>query len=110
AWAVELWDQGQATVGDVVLVSTLGLAVLHATRDLAIALVDVIQHIARLSEALTTLLVPHDLQDHPQARPLHPASTAAAFSNVRFDYPDGRRVFDAFDLNIHAGERIGLIG
>jgi ATP-binding cassette subfamily B protein len=84
--------------------------VLHATRDLAIALVDVIQHIARLSEALTTLLVPHDLQDHPQARPLQPASTAVAFSKVRFDYPDGRRVFDAFDLNIHAGERIGLIG
>jgi ATP-binding cassette subfamily B protein len=110
AWAVMLWDQGQATVGDVVLVSTLGLAVLHATRDLAIALVDVIQHIARLSEALTTLLVPHDLQDHPQARPLQPASTAVAFSAVRFDYPDGRRVFDAFDLSIRAGERIGLIG
>ena len=110
AWAIMLWDQGKATIGDVVLVSTLGLSLLHATRDLAVALVDVIQHIARLSEALTTLLVPHDLQDHPQARPLQPTSTAVAFSGVRFDYPNGRRVFDAFDLSIRAGERIGLIG
>ena len=52
------------------LACTLGLSVLHATRDLAVALVDVTQHLARLSEALSTLLVPHDLRDHPQAAPL----------------------------------------
>ncbi len=63
-----LWQQGAATTGDVVLVCTLGLSVLHATRDLAVALVDVTQHMARLSEALATLLVPHELRDHPSAR------------------------------------------
>jgi ATP-binding cassette, subfamily B, bacterial len=110
AWAIVLWDQGKATTGDVVLVSTLGLGVLHATRDLAIALVDVIQHIARLSEALTTLLVPHELRDHPHARPLNEARTSVAFSKVHFDYPDGRAVFNDFDLRIQAGERVGLIG
>ena len=62
--------RGAITTGDVVLVCTLGLSVLHATRDLAVALVDVTQHIARLSEALQTLLVPHDLRDDPQAAPL----------------------------------------
>src|SRR5690349_6809902 len=34
AWAVWLWQQGDATTGDVVLVCTLGMSVLHATRDL----------------------------------------------------------------------------
>jgi ATP-binding cassette subfamily B protein len=34
-----------------------------------IALVDVTQHTARLSEALRTLLQPHDLRDHPEAKP-----------------------------------------
>src|SRR5215831_7540211 len=61
AWAVVLWQRGAVTAGDVVLTCTLGLAVLHATRDLAVALVDVTQHFARLSEALATLLVPHEL-------------------------------------------------
>jgi ATP-binding cassette, subfamily B, bacterial len=70
AWAITLWQRGAATTGDVVLICTLGLSVLHATRDLAVALVDITQHVARLSEALATLLVPHDLRDHPEAAPL----------------------------------------
>ncbi len=37
-------------------VCTLGFTVLHATRDLAVALVDVTQHLARLAEAIATLL------------------------------------------------------
>src|SRR6266511_1961036 len=41
AWAIVLWQNGTATAGDVVLVCTLGLSILHATRDLAVALVDV---------------------------------------------------------------------
>jgi ATP-binding cassette subfamily B protein len=69
-WAIVLWENGGATAGDVVLVCTLGLSILHATRDLAVALVDVTQHLARLSEALATLLVPHHLRDHPQATSL----------------------------------------
>src|SRR5207247_6127303 len=40
AWAIVLWENGLATTGDVVLVCTLGLSILHATRDLAVALVD----------------------------------------------------------------------
>src|SRR5437868_13080605 len=34
-WAISLWERGSITTGDVVLASTLGLSVLHATRDLA---------------------------------------------------------------------------
>lgn len=60
AWALSLWQQGQATTGDVVLVCTLGISILSATRDLAVALVDVTQHVARLTEALATLLQPHE--------------------------------------------------
>ena len=65
AWSIVLWQRGSVTTGDVVLACTLGLSVLHATRDLAVALVDVTQHIARLSEALATLLVPHQLARPP---------------------------------------------
>ena len=45
AWAVVLWQRGLASTGDVVLVCTLGLSILNATRDLAVALVDVTQHV-----------------------------------------------------------------
>ncbi len=58
------------------LVCTLGLSLLSATRDLAVALVDVTQHMARLAEALATLLSPHELGDHPQAAALVPGARA----------------------------------
>jgi ATP-binding cassette subfamily B protein len=110
AWVVSLWQQGNATTGDVVLVCTLGLSILHATRDLAVALVDVTQHVARLSEAIATLLVPHELRDHPEAEPLVKRGAAIAFNNITFRYPGGLQVFENFSLRLQPGKRIGLVG
>ena len=110
AWAITLWQQGAATTGDVVLVCTLGLSILSATRDLAVALVDVTQHVARLTEAIATLLLPHELKDHPEAEPLIRSGAAVAFSNVAFHYPGGAQVFDKFSLRIQPGQRVGLVG
>jgi ATP-binding cassette, subfamily B, bacterial len=110
AWAIVLWQNGTATAGDVVLVCTLGLSILHATRDLAVALVDVTQHLARLSEALATLLIPHRLRDHPEATPLERSGATVDFENIDFCYPDGRRVFSDFSLRIEPGQRAGLVG
>jgi len=110
AWAIMLWQQGDATTGDVVLICTLGLSVLHATRDLAVALVDVTQHIARLSEALATLLVPHELRDHPEAAPLVRSGASVRFEHVDFRYADGHPIFGDFNLNLAPGERVGLVG
>jgi ATP-binding cassette subfamily B protein len=110
AWAITLWQQGGATTGDVVLVCTLGLSILSATRDLAVALVDVTQHVARMMEAIATLLLPHELNDHPEAEPLIRSGAAVAFNNVAFHYPGGAQVFDKFSLRIQPGQRVGLVG
>ncbi len=109
-WAIMLWQRGGASTGEVVLICTLGISILHATRDLAVALVDVTQHIARLSEAVATLLVPHELRDHPEAEPLVKSGAAIAFNNISFQYPGGHKVFDSFTLRLHAGQRVGLVG
>src|SRR5262249_55213516 len=103
-----------------VLVTTLGIGILHATRDLAVALVDVTQHMARLAEALSTLLVPHVLRDLPGATPLseiaitaNPLARPAAsvrFDGVRFGYTDGRQVFEDLSLHLLPGQRTGMVG
>ena len=110
AWALSLWQQGRASPGDVVMVCTLGLSVLSATRDLAVAMVDVTQHLARLSEALLTLLVPHQLRDHPEAVPLVHDGADIRFANISFAYPAGGQVFDKLNLHIRSGEKVGLVG
>src|SRR4029453_7254404 len=103
-------QRGRASAGDVVLVCTLGFTVLHATRDLAVALVDVTQHMARLAEAIATLLQPHDVREHPGAVPLGSPRKGVAFENVSFTYPAGRPVLDTFNLAVAAGQRTGLVG
>src|SRR5690348_636624 len=110
AWAIVLWQSGSASSGDVVLVCTLGFTILHSTRDLAVALVDVTQHMARLSEAIATLLQPHQLRDHPEATPLEAKDRGIEFEGVSFAYPAGDRVFEKLDLRFEAGKRTGLVG
>lgn len=109
-WALWLWDQGRATSGDIVLVSSLGFTILHGTRDLAVALVDVTQHIARLSEAVKTLLEPHGMPDRSDAQPLSAKGGRVDFERVTFAYPHRRAILDHFDLHIEPGQRVGLIG
>jgi ATP-binding cassette subfamily B protein len=110
AWAIRLWTLGDATTGDVVLACTLSISVLSATRDLAVALVDITQHIGRLSEAVATLLVPHDLRDHPQAETLVHRGASVKFEDVAFRYPGGAPIFDGLNLAFRPGERVGLVG
>src|SRR6202040_2641812 len=110
AWSIVLWERGGVTTGDVVLICTLGLSVLHATRDLAVALVDITQHIARLSEALATLLVPHELRDHPEATPLVRRGASVKFEQIQFRYGEGQQIFEDLNLSFMPGERVGLVG
>ena len=110
AWAIVLWQRGAATTGDVILTCTLGLTILHATRDLAVALVDATQHVARLAEALPALLAPHDLRDHPQVTALVENGARLKFERVSFRYPRGQRVFSKFNLEVEPGQRVGLLG
>jgi ATP-binding cassette, subfamily B, bacterial len=110
AWAMILWQRGAATTGDVILVCTLGLSVLHATRDLAVALVDVTQHMARFSEALSTLLIPHQLCDQPGAATLVRRGASITFRNVTFAYPDCPTIFEKQSFHIGTGQRVGLVG
>ncbi|MCU4159360.1 ABC transporter ATP-binding protein/permease [Acidiphilium sp. AL] len=110
AWALTRWVHGLATPGDVVLIATLGFTVLHGTRDLAVALVEMVQDWARLNDALTSLLVPHDMPDDPSAPALEAPHGGVRFDDIDFDYAGARPVLRRFSLEIAPGERVGLVG
>jgi ATP-binding cassette, subfamily B, bacterial len=80
-----------------------------SARDLAVALVEVIQHFARVSEALATLLLPHELRDHPEAARLVRRGALVELKNVSFSYPNGHTVFKDLDLRFEPGQRVGLV-
>ncbi len=109
-WVLWLWTAQRATTGDVVLVSSLGFAILHGTRDLAVALVEMTQHVARLAEAAQVLLVPREMEDKIGAPALQIRDANIDFENITFAYPGRRPVLDHFSLHIDAGQRVGLVG
>ncbi len=109
-WSVLLWRAGRITTGDVVLTTTLGFTMLHASRDFAMAIVDVVQQFARLGEAVQVLGLPHEMEDAPEAAPLVARGGSVAFRNVSFRYPNERPVLEHFSLEVPAGQKIGLVG
>ncbi len=110
AWGILLWQHGQASIGDLVLMNTLAFGILHGTRDIAVALVDLTQHIARLEEAIGTLLMPHELPDRPNAHPLAAGPGDVVFEHAGFAYPSRAPVLKDFNLEIEPGQRVGLVG
>jgi ATP-binding cassette subfamily B protein len=109
-WSVELWRRGKISTGDVVLTTTLGFTVLHASRDFAMALVDMVQQFAKLGEAVQVLGLPHEMLDAGDARPLAVSGGAIRFKQVSFSYPSGQDVLKGFDLDVPAGQKVGLVG
>jgi ATP-binding cassette subfamily B protein len=107
---IELWLMGQATVGDIVLITSLAFTILHGTRDLAVSLVDVTQYVARLDEALGALLLPQQLVDSPDAIDLPPGPREVVFEDVTFAYPGRAPIIEHFDLTLAPGQRVGLVG
>jgi len=107
---IVLWQRGQASVGDIVLLTSLAFTILHGTRDLAVALVDLTQYVARLREAINFLLIPHELPDRPDAEALPPGPGEVAFHGVTFAYPGRKPVLNNFELVIAPGQRVGLVG
>jgi ATP-binding cassette subfamily B protein len=109
-WSVELWRRHEISVGDVVLTTTLGFTVLHASRDFAMAMVDMVQQLAKLREAVQVLGLPHEMQDAPEAKPLVVGRGDIRFRQVNFSYPSEQNVLKDFDLYVPGGQKVGLVG
>src|SRR5580692_655143 len=109
-WSVELWNRGEISTGDVVLTTTLGFTMLHASRDFAMAMVDMVQQFAKLREAVQVLGLPHEMQEASDAQPLEVGAGAIAFRGVSFSYPSGQQVLRDFTLTVPGGQKVGLVG
>ena len=109
-WAILLWREGSVTTGDVVIVSALTFRILHGSRDLALALVGTAQQFGVITECLNVIAQPHEVKDPEHNGKLHAALGNIRFENVDYTYPDGRQVLRRFNLDIPAGQKVGLVG
>lgn len=109
-WALLLWKAGSITAGSVVVVSTLVFRILHGSRDLAVALVEIEQHVNYLGETLRVVGVAHEVIDREDAATFRRGPGAIRFENVTFGYGSGKTVLKDFSLDIPAGQKVGVVG
>jgi ATP-binding cassette, subfamily B, bacterial len=109
-WTLVLWSRGSITPGDVILTLSVAFRVLHGSRDLAFAVVNASQFVARIAEAIQMIGEDHKVVDWPGARQLVARGGTIVFEDVDFSYPDGFQVFRGFNLKIERGQRVGLAG
>jgi ATP-binding cassette subfamily B protein len=110
AWAAVVWQAGQISAGDLVVVGSFSIALLQCSRDLAVALVEIAHHWGRLGEAVQALVMPHDLPDAPNASHFVSRGGSIEFEDVTFAYPGTRNVLDHISLEIPAGQKVGIVG
>ena len=102
---------GRITAGDLVaymLYVTALIATIRRIVEFAEQFQRGMTGIERFAEIMDT---PVAIQDAPDAVPLQPGPGAIRFENVSFEYPDDHnKVLHDISLDIHAGERLALVG
>jgi ATP-binding cassette subfamily B protein len=109
-WSLHLWSKGKISPGDVILTVAVSLRILQGSRDLAFAVVNTSQFIARIADAIQVIGEDHKVVDRAGARQLVRRGGGITFENVDFSYPGGREVLRGFTLRIEPGQRVGLVG
>ncbi|WP_405108545.1 ABC transporter ATP-binding protein/permease [Phaeobacter sp. BS52] len=109
-WAILLWMQGLASVGVVAAATALTLRLNAMTGWIMWALTTFFRQLGVVAEGMETIAQPIDLVDAANATPLDLRDGAVELRELSHHYGRGSGGLDRINLNIRAGEKIGLIG
>ena len=109
--AVWLWQREEASAGDAAFVLSMFFVIYGYLRDVGMHVADVQRAVNDLEE----LVALHDedvgVGDRPDALPIAVGQGRIAFEQVTFHYSGhATPLFRGLDVEIQAGERIGLVG
>lgn len=98
-----------STAGAMVTVMILMYRVSGIILDLGDWMNRFIRIYGEVEEGLSEIFVDHEINNLPGATQLQVEEGGIVWSQVNFEYGENK-VFDSFNLKIHAGERVGLVG
>jgi ATP-binding cassette subfamily B multidrug efflux pump len=108
--ALALWRFGAIEVGAIAMVLPLTLQLTNMSRQIAIRITDIFEDIGVVLEGMMTIAQPLQLADPANARPLKVRAGRIDFKNVSFGYGRETGVLQNFNLTVHPGEKVGLVG
>lgn len=114
ALAIYLWIHSTVSPGDIAIAVSLSLRLNGMSQWIMWEVSSLFENIGTVQDGINTLAVPASIKDDKQATKLKIAGGAVAFENVNFSYKGKNNntinVFNDLNIQIKAGEKIGLVG
>ena len=107
AW---LFKNGVLTSTDFIFVNGLFYTMSGVVFNITYGYNQLSRVLGRINSALETLAVDPEIIDSPRAENLRIKKAEISFCDVGFSYKDNREIFTKLNVNIKAGEKIGLVG
>jgi ATP-binding cassette subfamily B multidrug efflux pump len=108
--ALYLWTKGQVSVGGVAAVTAMALRLNGISHWVMWEMTSLYEQIGTAKDGVNTLSIPQQIIDRPEAKPLVVSAGCIEFEQVSFAYGMQNPVLQALNLNIKAGEKVGLVG
>ncbi len=108
--ALWLWSKGEVGVGAVAAVTAMALRLNGISHWVMWEMTSLYEQIGTVQDGMNTLALPHNIVDAPLATDLDVASGGITFSRVNFSYANQAPLLQNFELNIQAGEKVGIVG
>ncbi len=109
-FAVYLWSKSRINVGDIVFVLLTLNSGFMWLMELCIHYRRFMNNLAHIQAGLAPFNDKHEIEDAPDAKELKVKNGKIEFKNVGFAYPEQKRIFDGFNLDIQSGEKVGIVG
>ena len=107
--AVWLWLNGQAAIGVIAATTAMILKLNSMAAFMMWQTSALFENVGTIQDGMMTMGKSINIQDAPDAKPLQIKKGKIEFKDVSFAYNE-KKVIDQFNLEIKAGEKIGIVG
>ena len=110
ALGIYLWLNGSITPGAIAIVMSLAIRLTSMSHWILWEISGLFENIGTVQDGINTLSVPSKVNDKPNAIVLNVNRGDIIFDSVNFSYNTNEAVFENLNLQIPAGEKVGIVG
>lgn len=108
--ALWLWSRNEVSAGDIAATGAVSLRIAQMTGWVSFTLMAIYANLGEVEDGMKTLTPAHGLPDRKDAIALPPVVGNITFDDVSYTYGDGPGGITGIDLQVRAGEKIGVVG
>jgi ATP-binding cassette, subfamily B, multidrug efflux pump len=110
AVSIWLWADNAISVGAIAIAVSLALRLNGMSQWIMWEISSLFENIGTVTDGMNTLSKPIAIEDKPGAKDIVVSQGKIDFNRVSFHYGEKTGVIDELNLNIKAGEKVGLVG